>query len=78
MEYFSNYRELCKSMHDFSSMVGITIATATPCYNIFQLHVLDETDRAHRALIVFVQPIDTFYLLAIVMLPYSLICISLF
>ena len=30
LELFSNFRALCESMHDFSCIVEITIATATP------------------------------------------------
>ena len=30
LELFSNFRALCESMHDFSCIVDITIATATP------------------------------------------------
>ena len=30
VELYSNFRTLCESMHDFSCIAEITIATATP------------------------------------------------
>ena len=36
-EFFSNFRALCESLHDFSCIVEITIATATPTMLWFRL-----------------------------------------